>query len=84
MGKVHINASAFSFQQDEAHFSEEVYFDELAENGEVIQLDLEVYFCQHGRTSRNTSLALTLLFPLGLVIHDVQNIRNQIARRDFA
>lgn len=34
--KVHINASSFSFQQDEAHFSEEVYFDELNENGEII------------------------------------------------
>lgn len=34
--KVHINATGIPFQRDEAHFSEARYFDELAEDGEVI------------------------------------------------
>lgn len=31
----HINATKSQFQRDEGHFSELVYFDELAEDGEV-------------------------------------------------
>lgn len=33
---MHINAIGVPFQRDDAHFSEAQYFDELAEEGEVI------------------------------------------------
>lgn len=41
--KVHVNASKFLFKRDEAHFA--AFFNELAEDGELFQLDMEVYLC---------------------------------------
>lgn len=32
---MHVNASKFPFQINEAYFSEETYFDKLSEDGEV-------------------------------------------------
>lgn len=34
--QIHVNATESSFQRDEAHFWEPAYFDELAEDSEVI------------------------------------------------
>lgn len=33
--RIHVNATEFPFQRDEAHFSEATYFDELTEIGDV-------------------------------------------------
>lgn len=75
--RVHINATKSQFQRDEGHLSEVVYFDELADKGEVAPPSLETFFYRYGRTSRGpdnfASLSLDTL--------DHSNNRSQIVRR---